>query len=194
MAKIVTINGRKVRVVRSVPIAGRKLRIVRRRTHANFVPFYSEWEQTIRANAYRARVPGWDREDVEAEMAYSLWVAYKTHDASKQTDFGVFFWSIWNNRRKNQIRWYNAQKRAAEELPFSHEELIAMSPIIYPGQLVEVPAEVTGELANLVWSLIGLGYTMTEVKAALHLNNHRYYAIIQAFATASVHDWLTNQY
>lgn len=187
-------------LAKTVTMKGRKLRIVRTRTHTNFRPVYYDWLDTIAKNSWRQRVPGWNREDIQAEMTYCLWVAYRTHDRTKQPDFGVFFWSVWLNHRTDQIRWYNRQKRAAEELPFTHDELIALSPVIFPGQLVFTPEEVTNgedepdEIARVAWSLLAFGYLPSEVQAALHLNNHRYYAIIDSWRTDAVYDWLTGQY
>lgn len=179
-----------------VTIKGRKFHIVRTRTEAAFNDVYLDWEVQISKNAWTARVPGWEKEDVEAEMGYCLWVAFKTHDKTRQVDFGVHWWSIWLNHRATWIRSRNAMKRAAEELPYSQEELIAMSPIIYPGQLFGPPTEtgIDDELAYAAWSLLALGYLPSEVQGALHLSNRRYYTIIDSWKTEGVYKWLTNQY
>jgi hypothetical protein len=105
-----------------------------------------------------------------------------------------FWWSIWLNHRVSWIRRYNADKRAAAELPFTHDELMAMSPVVYPGQLLAPPDIEDDEIAHCAWSLLALGYLPTEVRDALHLNNHKYYAMIDSWKTATVHDWLTGQY
>jgi len=168
---------------------------VKRRTESAFRPVYYDKLDEIHSNSYRQRVPGMTTEDIEAEMAYCLWVAYRRYDHTQGVDFGVFWWSVWLNHRASWIRMYNAQKRAAEELPFSHDELIALSPITFPGQLPMVPEDIlTDKEAQVAWSLLALGYLPSEVQATLHLNNHKYYQLIDSWKTPQVHDWLTCQF
>ncbi len=186
-------------MAKTVIMRGRKLRIVRRRTATAFVPVYEAFEQVIRRTSYSSRTPGMDRDDIAAEMAYCLWVAYRRFDSTMGDfepggAFHSFWWSIWLNHRVSWIRRYNADKRAAAELPFTHDELMAMSPVVYPGQLLAPPDIEDDEIAHCAWSLLALGYLPTEVRDALHLNNHKYYAMIDSWKTATVHDWLTGQY
>jgi len=177
-----------------VTMKGRKLRIVRKRTGAVFTNVYHERLEDIDKLAWRARIPGMDRDDVRSEMAYCLWVAWRKFDQTQCTDLGVYWWSVWLNHRANWIRSYNAQKRAAKELPFSHDELIAMAPLTYPGQLVEPPDDVDDNISHTAWAMLALGYLPGEVQEALGLSNRRYYTLIDSWKTSNVHDWLTNQY
>jgi DNA-directed RNA polymerase specialized sigma24 family protein len=170
-----------------------RYRIVRRRTEAAFTEVYNQWASQIGKLAWNQRVPGWDREDVTAELEYSLWVAFQTFDGAKGIDFGAYFYAIYKKRRAMQIRSFNRQKRAAEEVPFSHDELIAMSPIVYPSNVwidKHVVDDEEQELAPVVWAMLSLGYLPSEVKVSLHLSNRRYYNIIESLQTESVYDWL----
>lgn len=190
-------------MVRTVSMKGRKLKIVRSRTSKAFCQVYLDHLETVEKNAWRQRVPGMDRDDVVAEMSYCLWLAFKKFDRRYKPDdekcmaaFGVFWWSIWLNRRIDHIRRYNAEKRAADELPFSPDELVAMSPVVYPGQLICPPSEanITDTQSHIAWSLLALGYLPQEVRATLHISNRRYYELIGSWRTKEVYEWLTNQY
>ena len=176
---------------------GRKLKVVRTRTDAAFATVYHEYAQTIGKNAWNARVPGWEMEDVRAEMQFCLWRAFKTFDSTHGTDFGVYFWTIWKTQRAFQIRKYNALKRAAAELPFTLEELAQIGPVMYLGPInADTDIFHDDELDDLslaVWSLIGMGYQQVEIKEGLQISNRRYYSIVESWRTPHIYNWLTGK-
>lgn len=167
--------------------ARRRLRIIRTRTEDAFGDVYNEWLPVIQRNARKQFVKGWNHEDIEAMMLYCLWVAFKKHTPSRG-DFGVYFWSIWLTERRQQARRYRALKRAAIELPFTYEELVALNPIVYPGMLLPTPEKVVidEKLGEMVWILLAIGYLPGEVKEILGLSNRRYYALIEAWRTPAL--------
>lgn len=172
----------------------RRRPIVRRRNAQAFIEVYYRHLEEVRKNSYHQRVPGWTREDVEAEMCFCIWLAFKQYSTSETRDFGVFWWTIWQRHRVDQIRRFNAEKRAAAELPFDHDMLMALNPVAFPSmQHVDLPDCIEEGEAQDVWCLLAMGYRPTEVKDHLHMSNRRYYALIESWQTPEIHDWLLNQ-
>lgn len=179
--------------MKTVTIKGRRYKIVKRRTEQAFVDLYRERHDDACALAWNARVPGWTTEDVEAELMFCLWIAFRKFDPSRHPDIGVYWWSIWLNHRASHVRRWNAQKRAAAELPFDPHELIQMCPTMVPDHLLDPPPDINDETAKVAWALLSLGYIPSEVQAHLGLNNRRYYALIDSLRRDDVHDWLIRQ-
>jgi hypothetical protein len=178
-----------------VVIRSKRYKIVRHRTERAFEEVYTDFEDTIHANAWNARVPGWNFEDVVAEMGFCLWQAYKRHDPGKGADLGQFFWHIWRDHRNMQIRAFNAQKRAAEELPFTLDELAHLCPVVYPAQLMPPPhIPIDDDVAHAVWSMIGEGYPAVEIQSALHLPRRKYDSLVRSWRTDTVERWLNTSH
>lgn len=127
-------------------------------------------------------------------MEFALWEAFKSYQSHRGPSFGQYWWYVYKNQRAMQVRSYNAAKRAAEEVPFSHDELVAMSPLVYPGEVwidySIVDVEGDKDLARVMWAMLAMGYNASEVKSSLHISNKRYYKIIEAWQTESMFEWL----
>jgi hypothetical protein len=95
------------------------------------------------------------------------------------------------NEKRMAIRKFFAAKRAGQELPFTYDELAALSPLVFPEELLPCPDATIGEgIAGAVWALLCIGYTPEEVKSSLRMTKHQYYKVIGSWKTDEVRKWL----
>jgi len=193
----------------------RRIRIVRRRSGRRFEPLYREYKPIISeaANSSKGYVPGQTKEDVRAWMAWCLWVAYIKF-REDQGEFRTFWWSIWLNKRAELIRNFNAEKRPLEVVT-DWDDLLAKSPIVFPDYFLDVATPPTivpeeHQLAvgyvetqqpvapdltqRIAWALLALGYKEVEIRRALDMSIHDWYAMLDFWRCPAIEYMLKEGY
>ncbi len=183
---------RRVRIVRTQQPKKRVI-VVKRSRQKPFEEVLNEWHSDLVAFSWTQKVIGWNQEDVFVELQVALWKAWETYKPWRG-DFGVYFWSIFLNHKGMQIRRHMAERRRAQEIPFTYEELMALSPLVYPNEVMPAPTEFVGTgVPHAVWNLLSIGYTADEVQVGLGLKKRDYYKIIHEWQTDAVWNWLTDE-
>jgi DNA-directed RNA polymerase specialized sigma24 family protein len=70
-------------------------------------------------------LPGYERQDLEADMLEVLWLCVQSYDPDKGARFSTLFWTAAKRRLISIRRRFGAQKRSAEWVILNGDELAA---------------------------------------------------------------------
>jgi DNA-directed RNA polymerase specialized sigma24 family protein len=71
-------------------------------------------------------IPGFEQQDLEAEMLEVLWKCVNAYDPNQGAGFNTLFWRSAHRRLISIRRYYAAKKRAAEWVLLDEEEFVAV--------------------------------------------------------------------
>lgn len=144
---------------------------------------YEQFRQQIAVVALGQKIVGLDYDDVVSEMLVCLWKAHSTFDPDHGVTFGVYWWSLWLNRKSHLIEAVNAKKRP-RTIPTDE-------PLFERSYDMSVPTGTPGEgVEALVWSMLGSGFLPGEVIAMTGVPRKGYYRLIRSWRTDEVRSML----
>lgn len=86
---------------------------------------YAPKIRTFSENTWRY-LPGYERQDLEADMLEVLWTCVQSYDPDRGARFSTFFWTAAKRRLISIRRHYGAQKRSAEWVHLDGDALAEM--------------------------------------------------------------------
>lgn len=143
------------------------------------------FQEEISTTAPGQWVPGLERDDVQNEMLMCLSTAADTFNPGKAKTFGVYWWSIWLNRKYDITASYYAAKRPVLVLDSPLDSLLEEQAVRDRPHFPDAPRG-SSLTERLVWQMVGQGDRVTEVMAATHISRRGYYDIIHKWRTEVV--------
>lgn len=118
-----------------------------------------------------------------------LWKAFQTFDQTKR-DFGVYWWSLWLNRKADLVKAFNRQKRAKTCLATDEWWSLQMDTDKPSKNRCVYPFSDDNMTERLAWDLLASGCTPLDVQEACGLTRSGYYQIIRSWKTDAVMAYL----
>lgn len=149
-----------------------------------------------RSAMHKQRIIGMSPQEVENEMVYALWKAWRSYDPTTgdgRITLPMYWWRVWMNHKANLIEKQTSQKRQRELLVLDQphwrttededapwlEELEEMY-----GFAVIPPCPVHDPLHQQVWNLLARGFLFGEVQSMLHMTRRAFKAVLDDLRAA----------
>jgi hypothetical protein len=154
----------------------------------DFHELHSKWHKRLLRSAQYQRLPRMAPDEVYCEMIETLYNAYLNHKPASVVKFDAYFWTLWRNRKSRLYSQHYGRGKDSESVT-SPDDMIIMSLDEAPPPLTIPPLRVINidRDERLVWVMIAVGYTPTEIMVRLDLSNRRFYRLIHAWREHADH-------
>lgn len=144
--------------------------------HAEFIDQIEKWSGQ--------RVPGLSREEVQVEIEFSLWKAFRSYDADHGVVFDTYWYRVWMNHKGHLIEAFFRNKRRLST-PMSPDDLATLA-IAYDLPEALTPPPAVDRLSQRIWLMLAAGMPKNEVTKLLGLTRYRFDQILDALRTPEV--------